>query len=111
MDAFFITMLNSSEVLQFQLPGEEFNFMTALGNYMLDYVDDKIVEGEDVEILSQEAYDIVNDSYFEYVTDGESSVSMESTASLVKDTIESDEFAQAVLPSDLDDKAEDKDER
>lgn len=108
MDAFFITMLNSSEVLQVQLPGEEFNFMTALGNYMLDYVDDKIVEGEDVEILSQEAYDIVNDSYFEYVTDGESSVSMESTASLVKDTIESDEFAQAVLPSDLDDKTEDK---
>ena len=108
MDAFFITMLNSSDVLQVQLPGEEFNFKTALGRYMLDYVDDKIVEGEDVEILSQEAYDIVNDSYFEYVTDGESSVSMASVAALAKNTIEVYEYVQSALPSDLGGKAEDK---
>ena len=111
MDAFFITMLNSSDVLQVQLPGEEFNFKTALGRYMLDYVDDKITEGGDVETLSQEAFDIVNDSYFEYVTDGESSVSMASVAALAKNTIEVYEYVQSALPSDLGGKAEDKDER
>lgn len=108
MDAFFITMLNSSDVLQVQLPGEEFNFKTALGRYMLDYVDDKITEGGDVETLSQEAFDIVNDSYFEYVTDGESSVSMASVAALAKNTIEVYEYVQSALPSDLGGKAEDK---
>ena len=64
-------------------------FTNSLKDYMIDYVDEKIARGESQEKLGEEVYQIINDSYYDFVTDGQRMINMGAVAYSVKDMVES----------------------
>ena len=97
MDALMISFVNESGVFDIQIPGEEFNYREAILWYMCDYADDKIAEGENQEKVGQEVFDIVNNSYFENVTDGKTWINMENVAKAAKFIVDSEDFKENAL--------------
>lgn len=88
-DAFFTMLKNSSKLLPVEIPGEEYDFTNSLEDYMIDFVDEKIARGESQEKLGEEVYQIINDSYYDFVTDGQRMINMGAVAYSVKDMVES----------------------